>query len=257
MLDQLSARMTRRSAALLASIDRGLDRIVIWWLVLSSLASAARFATAPHSLPIAAASNLGAYALLVLAPAASTILALRWFTDGRLQPQPSTRLARVGRWVTVSPADAQRHPLYGCSGIMVSLLIGMMLNVPVRAAEYLAAMPPVPASAPGWLSALHFSLTLDAVLFGSLYMVAFVAALRHVPLFPRLLAAIWLGDLAMQLVTAKLVVAASPVPGPVADALHRLLYGNIEKTLISIAVWLPYLLLSARVNITYRSRVGA
>jgi hypothetical protein len=78
-----------------------------------------------------------------------------------------------------------------------------------------------------------------------------------VPLFPRLLAAIWLGDLAMQLVTAKLVVAASPVPGPVADALHRLLYGNIEKTLISIAVWLPYLLLSARVNITYRSRIGA
>jgi hypothetical protein len=48
-------------------------------------------------------------------------------------------------------------------------------------------------------------------LFGSLYTIAFVAALRKVPLFPRLLA----------------------------------------------AIWLPYLLLSRRVNVTYRSRIPA
>ena len=66
----------------------------------------------------------------------------------------------------------------------------------------------MPEAAPRWLSVLHFAMTFDVVLFGSLYMIAFVAALRRVPLFPRLLLAIWLGDLAMQLVTAQLVTSA-------------------------------------------------
>ena len=43
----------------------------------------------------------------------------------------------------------------------------------------------------------------------------------------------------------------------VAGALHTILYNNAEKTLISIALWLPYLLLSARVNVTFRQRVAA
>ncbi len=140
---------------------------------------------------------------------------------------------------------------------MVSLLVGMMLNVPVRAAEYLAAMPPLPDQAPRWLSTLHFAMTFDVVLFGSLYMVAFVAALRKVPLFPRLLLAIWIGDLAMQLFTAKLVTSAGGLPPDVASALHTVLEGNVKKVLISAALWLPYLLLSTRVNVTYRRRVPA
>src|SRR5207245_8512520 len=124
----------------------------------------------------------------------STLLALRWFADGDRQPQPATRLARLGRWRGVDRDEAQRHPLYGSSGMMVSLLVGMMLNVPVRAAEYLAAMPPLPLSPPAWLSALHFAMTFDVILFGSLYMVAFVAALRRAPLFPRLLLTLGVGD---------------------------------------------------------------
>jgi hypothetical protein len=140
---------------------------------------------------------------------------------------------------------------------MVSLLVGMMLNVPIRAAEYLAAMPPVPNGAPAWLSALHFAMTFDVVLFGSLYMIAFVAALRRVPLFPRLLVAIWIGDLAAQLFTAELVTRAGDLPPAVASALHSMLEGNVKKVLISVALWLPYLLLSTRVNVTYRSRVPA
>jgi hypothetical protein len=118
-------------------------------------------------------------------------------------------------------------------------------------------MPPLAGHAPVWLSTLHFAMTLDVVLFGSLYMIAFVAALRRVPLFPRLLVAIWLADLAMQLVTAQLVAASPDLPSGVAAALTALLTGNVKKVLISIAVWLPYLLLSARVNVTYRHRVPA
>jgi hypothetical protein len=173
-----------------------------------------------------------------------------------MQPQPTTRLARIGRWVPVSREEAQRHSLYGTSGIMVSLIVGMMLNVPIRAAEYLAAMPPVPQAAPRWLAMLHLAMTFDVVAFTSLYMIAFVAALRRVPLFPRLLLAIWLGDLAMQLLTAQMV-ASTDVPPHVAAALQNLLEGNVKKVLISMALWLPYLLLSTRVNVTYRHRVPA
>ena len=43
----------------------------------------------------------------------------------------------------------------------------------------------------------------------------------------------------------------------VADALHTLLDGNVKKVLISVCLWLPYLLLSKRVNVTYRHRVDA
>jgi hypothetical protein len=88
-------------------------------------------------------------------------------------------------------------------------------------------------------------------------MVAFVAALRKVPLFPRLLVAIWISDITMQLATAEMVTRAGGLPAGVADALHTLLDGNVKKTLISVALWLPYLLLSTRVNVTYRLRQPA
>jgi hypothetical protein len=259
MFERISNRLHSRSASLLGSLESRLDRIFQIWLLFAGLASAIRIAATPPA--IAADSGVlpivAPYVLLVLAPFASAVLALRWFRDGHLQPQPSTRLALVGKWRSVPAAEARRHCLYGTTGIMVSLLIGTLLNVPVRAAEYLVSMPPVAGQVPEWLSSLHFAMTFDVVLFTSLYAVAFVAALRKVPLFPRLLAAIWIADVTMQLVTAKLVGSAGNVPPQVADALHSLLYGNVEKVLISVAVWLPYLLLSKRVNVTYRHRIPA
>jgi len=257
MFDRFSHKMTAKSAALLLTIDTRLGRILQWWLLLAGFAAAARIVFTPHPVGGTGFSTFASYILLVVAPFASTLLALRWFKDGHLHPQPKTRLARLGRWRPLSRNQAGRHHLYGTTGIMVSLLVGMMLNVPVRAAEYLAAMPPLPAVAPRWLSTLHFAMTFDAVLFGSLYMVAFVAALRRVPLFPRLLVAIWIADLGMQLATAKLVIAAGPLPEAVSSALRNLLEGNVKKVLISMALWLPYLLLSTRVNVTYRHRMPA
>jgi hypothetical protein len=257
MIDRLNDRLRGRSATLLLALEGHLDRIIQWWLALAALATVSRMTMTPHAFPVASWQTFASYLLLVVAPAASTLLALRWFSNGNSLPQPTSRLAFVGRWSRLSRAEAQRHPLYGTSGIMVSLLVGIMLNVPVRAAEYLAAMPPLPLDAPRWLSTLHFAMTFDAVLFSSLYMVAFVAALRRVPLFPRLLVAIWLSDLTMQLVTAQLVHSAGPIPEAVAGALRTLLIGNVKKVLISMALWLPYLLLSTRVNVTFRHRVPA
>lgn len=256
MFSQLSNKMSSRSAALLLAIDNQLNVILKYWLLVAGFASAARIILSPHKVPVASFSTFASYMLLVVAPFASTLLALRWFADGHLQPQPGTRLARVGRWIGVNRSEAEKHPLYGTGGIMVSLIVGTMLNVPVRAVEYLSAMPPIAASAPRWLSVLHFAMTFDVVAFTSLYMIAFVAALRRVPLFPRLLVAIWLGDLAMQMVTAQMV-ASTHVPGNVALALQHLLTGNVKKVLISMALWLPYLLLSKRVNVTFRHRLPA
>ena len=254
MLSALKQKGLARSAALLLTLESRLDRIMQVWLLIAGLAIAVRIATSPAHGPIGI-QGLSPYLLLIFAPFASMVLALRWFADGDRLPQPSTRLAVVGRWRSVTAPEARRHALYGTSGIMVSLLIGMLLNVPVRAAEYLAAMPALSGTIPPWLSTLHMLMTLDVVLLSSLYTIAFVAALRRVPLFPRLLVAIWLVDIAMQLMIARFTVAQGDLPPSVAGALHTLLDGNITKVMISVGLWLPYLLLSARVNVTYRSRV--
>ena len=255
MYSGIKQGLHNRSVALLLTLETRLPRILALWLLLAGFACAARLAKA--SVPIGHSFGYMAapYVLLVLVPFISAGLALRWFANGHLQPQPKTRLALVGKWRTVVPAEAQRHPLYGTSGIMVSLLVGMLLNVPLRGLEYLMAIPPVPANAPAWLSTLHTAMTFDVVLFTSLYTIAFVAALRRVPLFPRLLVAIWGADIVMQLAVASIVASAPGLPHDVAGALQPLLDGNIKKVLISVALWLPYLALSTRVNVTFRSRV--
>ena len=254
-LSAVRQRLSAKSAAMLSSIEGSLDRIMLGWLLLAALASAARIAFSPIHGPIGLGSVLP-YVLLIFAPAVSLVLALRWFADGDTQAQPSIRLARIGRWKDVSRSEARVHPLFGAGGIMVSLLVGMLINVPFRALEYFGAMPALSGAVPPWLGILHTMMTLDVVLISSLYAIAFVAALRHVPLFPRLLVAIWGLDLTMQLLTAELVAGAPGLPPAVAAALHGLLDGNVKKVLISIALWLPYLLLSQRVNVTYRSRVA-
>lgn len=244
-----------RSIALLQRVEDRLPRIMTLWFLMAMLASAARIAVSPlHAMPDA--GTFWPYALLVGAPLASMGLALIWFERGDELAQPSFRLARVGRWMDVSPGHARRHPLYGSSGIMLSLLIGMLLNVPVRSLEYLAALPALAGSVPPWLSTLRLAMTADVVLLSSLYTVCFVAALRRVPMFPRLLLLTWLVDAAMQLGIGQAVRAAGELPPHVDAALATLLDGNVKKVAISVGLWLPYLLLSRRVNITFRHRVA-
>ena len=249
-------RLGARAASLLVSLEGRLDRLMQAWLLVAGLACALRIAFSP----VRGSPDLGTiapYVLLVLAPFASMVLAMRWFDEGDRIAQPNTRLAVVGRWRSVELAEAREHPLYGASGIMVSLLIGILLNVPMRALEYLAAMPALAGPIPSWLSTLAILMAFDVVVFTSLYAVAFIAALRRVPLFPRFLGAIWIFDLTMQAITAYILARAPGVPAGVEGALRELLDGNMQKVLISACVWLPYLLISRRVNVTYRHRVAA
>ena len=254
MFSQYQTRLRARAASALLSLENRLDRIMQAWLLIAGLACAARIAWSPVRGEVEVGTVLP-YLLLILAPFASMILAMRWFANGESLPQPALRLARVGRWRNVGLDEARGHRLYGASGIMVSLLIGLLLNVPMRAFEYLAAMPALSGPIPEWLSTLNLLMTLDVVMFTSLYAVAFMAALRRVPLFPRLLAAIWIGDLAMQAVTFRIVSETPGLPGDVAIPLYTLLDGNMQKVLISVGLWLPYLIFSKRVNVTYRHRV--
>lgn len=253
----IGQRLQVKSAALLRSIEAGLPRLMQLWLVAAIGACSLRVATSPLHGRLPTPASLLPYALLVAAPLISMALALRWFAPGDRQPQPVTRLARWGQWRSVTREAARRLPAYGATGMMVALLIGMLANVPVRALEYLAAMPALAGRVPRWLEVLNLMMTLDVLLLTSLYTIAFVAALRRVPLFPRLLVTIWAVDLVMQLLIASAVAGTPGLPMPVAAALHDLLYGNIVKVSVSIALWLPYLLLSERVNLTYRLRVPA
>ncbi|NJC06639.1 hypothetical protein GGQ97_002432 [Sphingomonas kaistensis] len=248
----MNRRLHARSLTLLTGLENNLASIAIGWMTLAALAGALKVAVSP--LAAVGPTSLAPYLLLVCAPAASFLLALRWFADGPAMPQPSIRLARIGRWRDVSRAEAERHPLHGTSGIMVSLLIGMLLNVPVRAIEYLVTMPALPPVFPGWLGVLHQAMTLDVVILSSLYVVAFAMALRRAPMFPRFLLFVWLADICAQLFIAQAVMATA-VPASVAGPLHELLQGNITKVAISAGLWLPYLLMSTRVNVTFRNRV--
>src|SRR3546814_11029634 len=73
------------------------------------------------------------------------------------------------RWRQVTATEASRHRLYGPYGIMFSLLIGMLLNVPVRTLEYLGAIPPMPDAAPLWLKTLSVLCLADVVVFSAFY----------------------------------------------------------------------------------------
>jgi hypothetical protein len=256
MISTVRERLHAKSAAVLRSLDLRLERIMIGWLIVAGLACVARILISPTlGAPIGAAT-LAPYILVVLAPLASIIVAMRWFAQGDRMPQPAYRLARVGRWRQLPQSAARRHALYGTTGIMVSLLVGMLINIPVRTTEYLVTMPAITEGSPHWLFVLHTLMTLDVVTLSSLYAIAFVAALRKVPLFPRLLVAIWIADISMQLVVAQ-VAADGDLPAAVIAPLQALLNGNVNKVLVSVALWLPYLLLSSRVNITFRHRVAA
>ena len=61
----------------------------------------------------------------------------------------------------------------------------------------------------------------------------------------------------MQIAIARTMAGVGDLPPAVGAALGDLLEGNVKKVLISVALWTPYLLLSKRVNLTFRHRLPA
>ncbi|WP_246610959.1 DUF2569 domain-containing protein [Aquisediminimonas profunda] len=236
-----------------------MSKIMFIWVVAASFLAGLR-AAAPVT-PVA--PGIGQfvqalpYLMIVAAPVGAMILAMSWFPANRLYAQPEIRLARFGNWQPVDCLSSRRMPMFGATGIMASLLIGILLNIPVRSVEFMIAMPALGGEAPVWFRTLFAAMLADVIVMSSLYAVAFVMALRHVPWFPRFLLLVWVLDVLSQLFIAQTVVASTDLPANVAGQLHNLLEGNLKKVLISVALWLPYLLVSERVNLTYRQRVPA
>jgi hypothetical protein len=253
----IARKLHQRSVAMVDKLERSHRQLLLFWTIAASLACGFRLSISPFlSLPLPAQiTSVLPYVLVVGAPIASVLLAWHWFRDADRMPQPAMRLARIGRWRPVSRAEARTLPHYGVSGIMASLLIGILIHIAVRTLEFLAAMPALGLAPPDWFRTLYLLFLADCVLMSSLLAVAFVAALKRVPLFPRLLAAIWGLDILMQLVIASVMGRVADLPGEVAFALEQLLQGNLQKVLISVALWAPYLLLSKRVNVTFRHRI--
>jgi hypothetical protein len=252
-MTRFSARLHERSARIVDQIETRQRTILLAWVAFAALGCGFRLGIAPSG-DLATTPAMLPYLLVTLAPAFAFLFALEWFPQGATWQQPSIRLARYGRWRAASAED-RASPLFGPAGIMASLVVGMLLNVPVRAAEFLTAIPPLQSAQPGWLQALYVMSLADATIVSSLYAIAAVMALRAVPLFPRFLLMVWCADLGMQLATAEVIGHVGGLPASVRDPLAALLAGNMKKVLISAAIWLPYLLLSARVNLTYRNRV--
>lgn len=253
------AQLEQRSAAVARVLGTRMGAIAAAWTLVFVLGSIMRIMFAP--VPIHGAADVAAialpYAAVALAPIAGLFIAERAFPVGTILSQPALRLALYGKWRPISITEAYAHPAFGPAGFMASMLIGLLLNVVVRSMEFLVSIPALNAHAPAWGQALFLAMAADVGVMSFVYMVCFVLALRSVPHFPRMLLFAWGLDVIMQFAIARTVTAAAHLPASVAQPLHNLLEGNIYKVMISVAVWLPYLILSSRVNVTYRRRLRA
>lgn len=251
--------LQRRSAAIPRVLENRIRAIAGGWLLLFLALSAPRIATSPtpvHGIGDFLQLALP-YLLIAFAPIAGFLLAAGTFPAGVMLAQPDFRLAVYGRWHRLNIFDARANPAYGPAGFMASLLLGLLLNVVMRSFEFLLALPALNGHAPGWGTSLFLIMTADVVVMSFFYMVCFVMALRNIPYFPRMLLFVWGLDIVAQLIIAHRIGTMNDLPISVAASLQDLLRGNIAKVLISAAVWLPYLILSDRVNITYRQRIRA
>ncbi|MDE1918355.1 MAG: DUF2569 domain-containing protein [Sphingomonadales bacterium] len=250
--------LLRRSIRAISVLEARLDPIITGWIVIMVGAGLFKILRAPIP-PHGAQSMLATlfpYLLVCLAPVAGYRIASGSFPTHILPGQPLVRLAQFGRWRQLGLMSARRHPAYGPAGLLASLIIGLLLNIPVRTLELLAAMPALNAQAPVWARTMNIAMTGDVIVMNFFYAVCFVLALRSVPLFPRLLVFTWCMDIVMQFVIARAVTGAPGLPDAIRGLLLHLLQGNIDKVLISAFIWLPYLLLSERVNVTFRWRAA-
>jgi hypothetical protein len=256
---QISAALHARSRTLITFLDLRIEWLLASWLGTVVVIGLVKVMSAPvpaHSIAAFTAGMLP-YLLLAASPIAGYRVAAGSFPRGLLSSQPIVRLCRYGRWRPVDLLTARRSPVYGPAGFMASLILGLLLNVPFRSLEFILALPAILPGAPAWAASIMWLLTFDVVIMNFFYMVCFVLAVRSVPLFPRMMLFAWGADLTIQLIIADQILGADNIPKGVGLALQSLVWGNIQKVLISAFVWLPFLVLSDRVNVTFRQRVRA
>lgn len=188
------------------------------------------------------------------APVLGYRLAAGAYPKGRISQQPVVRLARYGRWREAEPGERRRAAINGPVGFLVSLLVGILLNVPFRSLKFLIIVPAAAPTDPAWAQIFVYCFTLQTAALNFLYMVCFVMGLRQIPQFPRMLLLVWLLDIASQFALAD-ALGGSGLPAQLAPLLTDSLRENLLHVAIAIALWLPYLLVSDQVNLHYRWRI--
>ena len=257
LAQDLAARFQSKSESVINFVTLRMNWIAYAWLCFAGGAAILRLS----GLAAASTSVTDIFAaflldiMLIFAPLAGFWAAAGSFPLRQKTPQPSFRLATYGRWRNIDNLEACRAPHYGPTGFLASLIIGLMLNIPLRFLSFIVAVPAIGSHAPHWAGMIFWALAVDVGIMSFLYASCFVMALRSIPLFPRMLAYVWSIDILTQLCIGKFLGSAHNVPVEVAGAMQALLSGQIDRVLISIFVWLPYLLISTRVNLTYRNRI--
>ncbi len=251
-------RLSRRSEAIPRALRRLATALAIGWAGVFFLAACFRILASPRFDPSLSGwlQLLGPYAAIALAPLAGYALAEASFPPARRTAPSETSLVQWGRWRRLRIGQARLHPLFGPAGFMASLLVGLLLNVVLRSFEFLLSMPALTSQAPDWGRELFVLMAADVGVMSFFYMVTFAFALHSVTLFPRMLGFCWLLDILIQLLIAQRMGSTPGLPMEVALPLTELLKGNVTKVLVSAFVWVPYLILSERVNVTYRHRAS-
>lgn len=259
MFDRIRQALFQKSVRFVAPLeDRVRGLLLGWTLVVAAICIARILFPVVPARDLPSAMLLFVPHMLILAsPFFAYWAANALFPRGTEFTQPEIRLARFGAWRRLDALAARDHPAFGPVGIMASLLIGMLLNVPVRTAEFMASVPAMSGLAPLWGQMIYLAMATDLIVMNFLYTLCFFMALRRMPYFPRVLLIAWSVDVTSQLLVAHYVGGAPHLPASVADAIVPLLEGNLKKAFISIVIWMPYLLLSERVNVTYRWRQPA
>lgn len=250
-------KLEQRSRIVPRTLARNIELIGLGWMALFLLVSlpVILFSPTPARTPLEFLALAVPYVLAAIAPLAGLRLAIRSFPNGLMTAPPEIHLSAYGRWKKLSVVEARSNSAFGPAGFMASLLIGLLINIGMRSFEFLMAVPALGASAPLWGRSLFHLMAADLIVMNFFYMVCFVLALRAVPYFPKVMLFAWGLDILMQLLIASRIGPMAGLPHSVAGSLQSLLHGNIQKVLISAFVWLPYLILSDRVNVTYRQRV--
>ncbi|MXO52159.1 DUF2569 domain-containing protein [Erythrobacter gaetbuli] len=245
-----------RSVALTTWIENHLGLLAFAWLAL--MASLLTYKVSRLMVPVHGAFDMVQlvlpYIFIALAPIAGFMIGRAAFLHNR--DQPEYRLALFGNWRELDRSEAQAHPSFGPTGFLTSLVVGMVFGVAIRTGEFLVIMPALNQNAPEWAFSLFIAMSLEVAAMNFFYMVCFVMALRTVPLFPRMLGYVWILDLLSKLMLAR-IAGGLELPASIGEPLSRLLTTNVHTVLISVAIWLPYLILSERVNVTFRHRVSS
>lgn len=252
-------RLFRQSVRFVAPLENKVRALLLGWTVVVALICFARmlFPATPATGVTSMLVLFVPHMLILASPFFAYWAANALFPRGTDFAQPEIRLARFGNWQPLNALAARDHPAFGPVGVMASLLLGMLLNIPVRTAEFMAGVPAMTGSSPVWGQMIYFAMATDLIVMNFLYALCFFMALRRMPFFPRMLLLTWGVDVASQVSIADYVSGAPHLPAEVAAAIVPLLTSNLQKAFISIVVWMPYLLLSERVNVTYRWRQPA